>query len=64
MAARDLLHRAAQQHHRVGGGQAGAGAKRELELARAELDLERAQRQAELLEIASRRISTTGSIWS
>ena len=47
MAARDLLHRAAEKNHRIGGFQPRKGGQGEFELARAELDLEGAQRQAE-----------------
>jgi len=53
VAARALLYRAAQQQHRVGGLEAGQRRKGELELAGAELDLERPQRQAEGFQILS-----------
>src|SRR2546422_6227054 len=53
MAARALLYRAAQQQHRVSRLEAGQRRKRELELAGAELDLERSQRQAEGFQILS-----------
>ena len=52
VAAGDLLHGAAKQHHVVGGLEAGAGRKGEFALARAELDLDRAQRQAERQHVA------------
>ena len=51
MAARDLLHRAAEQDHRVGRGEGGHRGKRDLGLARAELDFERAQGQAQAGEV-------------
>src|SRR5438046_9610281 len=53
VAARALLYCAAQQQQRVGRLEAGQRRKRELELARAELDLERPQRQAEGFQILS-----------
>jgi len=43
----DLLYRAAKQHHRVGGFEIATGSERELDLARPELHLERAQWQPE-----------------
>ena len=51
MAAGDLLHRAAKEDHRVGRGHAGHRGQRELELARAELDLVRAKRKPQLFEV-------------
>src|SRR5437588_4281926 len=56
VAAGDLLHRAAQEQHRVGRLEARQGRKRELKLAGAELDLERPQRQAEGFEILSQNL--------
>ena len=53
VAARDLLHRRAEQHHGVGAGQAGLRAEGEFDLARAELDFDRAQRQAKRLDAAA-----------
>ena len=47
MAAGDLLHGAAKQHHGVGRRKPGHRRKCEFALARAELDLDRPQRQAE-----------------
>ena len=51
VALGDLLGGAAEQHHGVGRIEARAGAEGELDLAGAELDLERAQRQAEIDEV-------------
>ena len=56
VAAADLLRRAAEQDHVVGGRHAGGGGKGELDLARPELDLERAQRQVERGEIAAQNL--------
>src|SRR5207302_2575215 len=56
VAAGDLLHRAAQEQHRVGRLEARQGRKRELKLAGAELDLERPQRQAEGFEVLSQNL--------
>ena len=56
VAPRDLLHRASQEHHRVGAGEAGERRQRELELARAEFHLERAKRQAEALEAGAQQL--------
>ena len=50
MAARDLLHRGAEQHHGVGAIQTRLRAESEFALAGPELDLDRAQRQADLLD--------------
>ena len=63
VALRDLLGGAAEQHHGVGGLEAGAGAERELDLARPELDLERAQRQAEIDDVGAQDLED-GSISS
>ena len=51
VALGDLLGGAAEQHHRVGGLQAGAGAEGELDLAGPVLHLEGTQRQAEVGEV-------------
>jgi hypothetical protein len=56
VAPRHLLHRAAEQHHRVGGGEGWQGRKRDLQLARAELDLEGAQRQLECGKIFTKNL--------
>jgi hypothetical protein len=53
VARRHLLHRAAEQHHGVGRGEADGRLEGELALAGAELHLHRAQRQAELLHGAA-----------
>ena len=53
VALGDLLGGAAEQHHRVGRLEAGAGAEGELDLAWTELDFERAQRQAEIDQIGA-----------
>ncbi len=53
VALRDLLGGAAEQHHGVGRMQAGLGAEGELDLARPELDLERAQRQREAGDVGA-----------
>ena len=53
VAARDLLHGAAEQHHVVGRLQPLARREGELALARAELDLDRAQGQAERDDVAA-----------
>ena len=48
----DLFHRVAEQDHRIGRFQPRARLERDLDLARPELDLQRAQRQAERRQIA------------
>ncbi len=53
VALGDLLGGAAEQHHRIGRLEPGAGAEGELDLARPELDLERAQRQAEVHDVGA-----------
>jgi hypothetical protein len=53
LPAADLLHRAAEQHHGVGGREPDLRLERELALARAELDLDRAQRQPERDDLAA-----------
>ena len=53
VAARDLLHGATKQHHVVGGRQPLGRRKGEFALARAELDLDRAQGQAERQHVAA-----------
>ena len=53
LAAADLLHGAAEQHHGVGRREPDLRLERELALARTELDLDRAQRQAERHDIAA-----------
>lgn len=53
VAARDLLHRRTEQHHGVGRGKAHSGREGEFALARAELDLDRAQRQPEREDVAA-----------
>ena len=63
LPAADLLHRAAEQHHGIGGRKAELRMEGELALARAELDLDRAQRQAERDNLAAHD-SRIGSIWS
>ena len=52
VAAGDLLHGAAEQHHVVGGLESRLRRKGEFALARAELDLDRAQGQAERQHVA------------
>ena len=52
VAAGDLLHRAAEQHHVVGGLQSRLRRKGEFALARAELDLNRAQGKAKRQHVA------------
>ena len=52
VAAADLLHGAAKQHHGVGGHEAHRRLEGEFALARAELDLDRTQRQAERQDVA------------
>ena len=52
VALADLLHRAAEQHHGVGGLEPFLGCEGEFALARAELDFDRAQRQAEREDVA------------
>ena len=49
----DLLHRAAEQRHRVGRGQPDRGPEDEFALARAIFDFDRAQRQAERHHVAA-----------
>ena len=56
LPAADLLHRAAEQHHGVGGREADLGLEGELALARPELDLDRAQRQTERHHVAADRL--------
>src|SRR5207247_810097 len=46
----DLLYSAAEEHHLVGGVEAGAWVERRLELTGAEFELERAQRQVEAVQ--------------
>ena len=53
VALGDLLGGAPEQHHGVGRLQAGAGAEGELDLARPELDLDGAQRQAEIDDVGA-----------
>ena len=53
VALGNLLGGAAEQDHRVGGLEADAGAKGELDLAGTEFDFERAQRQAEIDQIGA-----------
>ena len=53
MALGDLLGGAPEQHHGVGRFQARAGAEGELDLARPELDLDGAQRQAEIDDVGA-----------
>src|SRR5919201_599734 len=56
VAPRDLLDRAAQEHHRICGRESWQRREREFELARAELHFEGAQRQPELLEPAAQEL--------
>ncbi len=53
VAARDLFHGRAEQHHVVGGRQPLGRRKSEFALARAELDLDRSQGQAERQHVAA-----------
>src|SRR5689334_3511028 len=53
MAACDLLYRRAKQHHVVGGLDAFPRGEGELALARTELDLDRAQGQADREDVAA-----------
>ena len=55
MPAQDLLHGAAKQHHGIGRLQARQHAERDLDLARAVLDFEGAQRQAERRELGAQQ---------
>src|SRR6267142_4949229 len=56
VAARDLLHRAAEEDHRIGRFEPRKRAQGEFELARAELDLEGAQRQAERSQVLAQEL--------
>ena len=56
MAARDLLHRAAQENHCIRRRDAGARRERELELARSELNLEGAQGKLQALEVVAQQL--------
>ena len=55
VAARDLLHRGAEQDHRVGRGKPDLRPEGELALARPELDLDRAQREIERDDATAQR---------
>src|SRR6266540_205467 len=57
VAARDLLYRAAEEQHRIRRGDSWHRGERELELARAELDLEGAQWQPQLFKVFSQYLN-------